>query len=625
MKVGSAFRKKIDPALTLVLVLSLFNAIPLASNPGQPDGALAGLRWLALACLLAGAGGMFLFCHRRSGRLGAVIAALIYAYSPHLMHTLPYGRGDFPELLALWLCFRFCCGALTRCAICRGGANFAAAFALAAALVSADYGLSLVLKAIGVAWLIFETVTQRFNSEAGQVDTRSAALALVALLLGLSGPAMFWLPALQGRASVSEYESIEAAPLESSLRFASLDELLSAPPIQDASALNGPREFRLLGLAQWIAAFVGAGGALRLYILGYRTRHPQAFLGVAFFALLALALIVLMNTAASELWMRLQLHHPWSSPERLLGPTAFCLAIVASANGLWLERLEARYRLGLITLAVALPIVTSFPLLYVPEWRYTGLDVAAEALRLAAPTAGDVSLRDVFSLPAESPMAAAASALSAAILCIVVWRLRFREWTARPYATAPSIARTDFYGILLGGGIALLALAITYREGIAWIKSPPGVALPAQIKRADAFEGGLHLLGYDLASDALRAGDSLMVTAYWGALEETDAYYSTFLQLTGGGSRQVQIEDRSIGARDWNESWRLPVYFLDRFELALPKDLQAGDYDLLIGLFVCDPKTVADCAKGPQAAVEDAEGGLIGPAVRLTTIRVEER
>lgn len=691
MTIGGAIRKTQDPGLLLVLLLSLFTAIPLMINPGLPEGmetlthglraaemqrswergqifprwtegvapgfgatifhaeaeltyyltgilhfalgfdALDGLRWLLLGSLLLCAGGMYLFCRRRSGRLGAVIAALVYVYSPYIMHSLPYARGAFPELLAC-ATFPLLLWRIDALRDWPSGANFAAVFALGTALVSVDYLTSLMLTVIVIAWLTFETAVQRFNREAGQVDTRSGALAFAALLLGVMAAATFWLPALLESASAITDALAAVGPPELSRHSAPLDQLLSAPPIQDASAIHGLREFRLLGAAQWIAALIGAGCASQLYIVGYRTRHPQAFLGVAFFAMLALTLIFLMTPSAGEMWMGLGFVQHMQFSARLLGPAAACLAIVASANGFWLEKLEARYRIGLVALAVALPIVTAFPLLFVPEWRRTSLDASAPALHQAEmalrgmepPAADGFIPRAVHSLPISARAAGhLASAFAVAILCFVIWRWRNQERIVRPYWSIPSLANASRYGVLLGGGIAVLTFAVTFREGIAWLKSPPGVALPAQVRRADAFEGGLQLIGFDLGSDSLRVGDALKLNAYWYAAEATDAYHSSFLQLSSRGSAKVQIETTRAGSRGWRESWRAPGTFVDRYEWALPNDLPADEYDLFIGLFNCEQAPTHDCGKGPPSVVVDEDGAALGDRIRLASIRVE--
>jgi hypothetical protein len=332
------------------------------------------------------------------------------------------------------------------------GANFAAVFLLEAALISAHNLMSLTLTAILVVWVTFETAVQHFNREASQIDPRPGLLALCALLLGVLGSATFWLPALLESDS-ADFENLGVAGLlDYSPHFLGMEDLLLAPPIQDDGAVNGLRAVRILGIGQWIAALIGGASATLLYIRGYRTRHPQTFLGAGCFGMLALAMIFLTTPASSTVWESLRLLRILQFPWRLLGPAAACLAIVAGMNGFWLEQLETRYQISIISLVVALPIVTAFPLLYAPEWRLASLDMATGAF---------IAPIYPVSTPARE-MASALSAISVLILCLVVWSLRGPVQTIRPYWTAPGMTRTSLFGILLGGGIALLALAVLF-------------------------------------------------------------------------------------------------------------------------------------------------------------------
>ena len=785
-------RKRLDPGLALVLVLALFNIAPLASNPGLPNGtdalyhsfraaemwrsweqgllapswaegfyfgygsplfhfyasltyyltsvfhfvlglgALEALRWLLLGCLLAGGGGMYLFCRRRSGRLGAVIAGLLYVYSPYLMFTEAYARGAYPELLAFAL-FPLLLWRVDALRDKPGPLNFLAVALLQVALINAHNLMALTLTGIGIAWVAFESAIQHFNREASQLKPRAALLTLLAMLLGILLSASFWLPLLLESDSAHLENLTAAGLLDYHRNFVRFSDLLSSAPMHDAGAINGLRELRVLGVAQWIAAVTGALGGAALYLRGYRTRHPQAYLGAVFFGLLALALICLMTPASSPVWAGLRplrfLQFPW----RLLGPAAACLAIVASMNGHWLARLDARYQLSMIALVIALPIATAFPLLYVPEWRHTRLDAsigayheeelagrqlgttftdefrprdahttpaptldlladyadgypidklnraslpagvtaefisnspqslawrirASEAVTLeiynfywlgwraeadgralsigpsanhglitvAAP-AGDYSLRVYLASTPARDVAAAVSMAAALVLLFIVWRLRKRSETARPYWTAPQLTRTQACGILLGGGMALLVFAFTFREGVAWLNSPPGLALPAQIQRRFTLDDRFQLLGYDISAERLRAGDRLTVAAYWRALSESDIDFSSFLHLSSGGPPHAQVDKPHPGGRAVSEWWHPGGYVFDAYALEIPARLPAGDYDLILGLYTCELMPADDCGNGYRPSVRDENGDLVGDSVKLATIRVDER
>ena len=109
----------VDPGLLLCLLLTLFLVLPLAQEPGLPVGGST----LMLLCFGLCSGGMYAFCRRRSGRLGALIAGLVYVYSPALMRNLAFARGDYSELLAMAL-FPLLLWRLDACAIGRSRSTF---------------------------------------------------------------------------------------------------------------------------------------------------------------------------------------------------------------------------------------------------------------------------------------------------------------------------------------------------------------------------------------------------------------------------------------------------------------------------------------------------------------------
>ena len=779
-------RRFLDPGLVLVLALTLFLAIPLAMNPGLPSGsdtllhsyrvaemqrswehglvtprwgegfylgygsplfhfyasltyyvtsvlqlffnlgALDALRWLLLLSLLMCSGGMYLFCKRRSGRLGAVLAGLVYVYSPYLMYTEAYARGAFPELLAFAL-FPLLLWRIDALRDKPNTINFLIVFLVQVTLINAHNLMAVTFTAIAFAWVVFETLIQQFNRESSQMNARTGALAGLAMLLGGLAAATFWLPILLERDSVHLENLIVPGLLDYRGNFLRLETLLSPPFIHDAGKINGLRELRILGIAQWALAVAGGGSAMLLYIRGFRTRHPQAFLGTAFFALLVLVLIALMLPEAEGVWSGLRplqlLQFPW----RLLGPIGACLAIIASMNGLWLGRMQARFQISTIAVLVALPIVTIIPLLYVPEWRHSTLDTSIAAYhdhelslgQWGTTATGEFRPRDVHSLPSptehllieyadgypidklnravfpdgteaellhNSPqslawrintdvaftaeiynfywhgwraeldgrlleispsahhglitvplpageyqlrvylgstlardIAAFVSTLALAITCFVAWTLRRLQLPPRPYWTVAPMSRSETIGILLGGTIAILILLITFREGSAWLNSPPGEALPAQVSRKYTLDGSLQLLGYDLNGEVFKPGDTLVFNAYWYALEKTAIDFSSFLHLSSGGPPQAQADKIHPGG--W---WGPEGYIFDDYELQLPADLPAGDYQLIIGLYTCQLMPADDCGNGYRPTVVDESGDVIGDSITVTTIRVDE-
>ena len=208
-----------------------------------------------LLCLLLACGGMALFCQRRSGRLGALIAGLVYACNPLLLATISDGR----ELLALALLPL----ALWRLDALRDrplSVNFSLAV-LAQALFVAAHASAVWLGALAALWIAGETLIQHLNRESSRLRAGAGLMALLAMLLGI---------------------------------LAALPFLHIPPPI----GMESPT----LGAAQWTLALAGALGGMALYLRGYRTRHPNTLLGAAVCAAAALALLAAgLNLAAIAL------------------------------------------------------------------------------------------------------------------------------------------------------------------------------------------------------------------------------------------------------------------------------------------------------------------------------------
>ena len=407
----SDMRKSIDPGLVFVLTLTLFTLIPLLRNPGLPNGpdvlyhsyrvaemnrswshgllfptwaeglylgygsplfhfyarltytitslsnvvfglgALDALRALLMLSLLGCSSGMYLFTRRRFGRLSGIIAGLLYVYSPYLMYTEAYARGTYPELLSFalfpWLLWRVDAVRDKPSAV-----NFLLLVLLQTALINAHNLMALVLTGITVAWIAIETILQQLNREASRLGWHSAAWASLAISLGIGAAATFWLPVLLESDSVHLQNLTVAGLLDYREAFVRLPDLLALPPIHDAGAINGLSELKILGVAQWMLALLGMAAAAALYIRGLRTHHPQSFLGVAFFAIVAFAMLFLVLPGALPIWDSFRpiqlLQFPW----RLLGPMAACLAISAGVNGLWLERLDTRWQISLVSMIV---------------------------------------------------------------------------------------------------------------------------------------------------------------------------------------------------------------------------------------------------------------------------------
>lgn len=692
--------------------------------------ALDALRLVLLLSFFMCSSGMYAFVKGRAGRLGGVIAGLVYVYSPYLLFTEPYARGTYPELLAFAL-FPFLLWRIDALRDKSTAVNFIAVVMLEVLLINTHNLMALVLTGVMLAWIVWEGVIQQLNFRASHLKWQTAALALLAMVLGVGVSANFWLPVILESDTVNLQNLTGVALLDFRNFFVPLGDMLAMTPRFDAGAINGLRELLILGVAQWGLALFGGVISLRLYIKGYRTQHPQTYLGLTYFTLIALVLIFLMTPFAASVWesvIPLQfLQFPW----RLMGVVVACLAIVAGSSGLWVEQLTRRWQMGVIAVVIAVPIVTVMPLFYVPEWSNTDVDTSISAyhdaeragLQMGTTFTDEYRPRDTFSVPAptedlladyadgypidkfnrsilpesaelelrhNSPEAhewhiqtdepftaeiynfywagwqadidgqaveitpspnhglitfpipsgehsiqvylgstpardlgngvSILALVSAFIVSFVIYRI---DHVVPVYWNIPPLSKPGRWGIVLGGLLALTCVILLYREGLAWMNSPAGEAIPATIHETFTLDESFKVLGYDLNSREFHAGDRLLVRVYWYALEETEINFSSFLHVSTGGPPVAQIDKLHPGGRAIREWWSPDGYIVDTYDLYLPQNLAAGEYQLYVGLYTCELMPADDCGNGYRPTIMNGEGENVGDTVPLGTIQVK--
>ena len=96
---------------------------------------------------------------------------------------------------------------------------------------------------------------------------------------------------------------------------------------------------------------------------------------------------------------------------------------------------------------------------------------------------------------------------------------------------------------------------------------------------------GLTLLGYALPS-SIDPGQPIELVTYWrvdAVLPESVEWYlgAAYRALDGRGQLLAQVD----GHGQWARRWREGDVYVERVRLELPADLEAGEYDLTVGLF----------------------------------------
>ena len=135
------------------------------------------------------------------------------------------------------------------------------------------------------------------------------------------------------------------------------------------------------------------------------------------------------------------------------------------------------------------------------------------------------------------------------------------------------------------GRLALGSLAVQGREHAFILEQPPEVTQRAQLGEA------VRLLGYDLGGavvdDRLASGEELQVTLTWQAEETPDQNYTVFVQLLDEANQVYAQHDGQPGnALMITTTWAPGEYVRDEHRLALPHDLPAGDYRLIVGMYL---------------------------------------
>jgi hypothetical protein len=215
--------------------------------------------------------------------------------------------------------------------------------------------------------------------------------------------------------------------------------------------------------------------------------------------------------------------------------------------------------------------------------------------------------------------------LGVGLTVLAVFGLALLSWKRRANHT---LQQSEFLGvssqvsILIATFLIILGLVIVYmREGIAWVKSPPGSALLAENQTIYHLGDNIQLLGYDLNGDTFRPGDTIELTVYWYTDTPIPYGYASFVHVSTGGAPLAQADKQNPAGRPTKE-WTSDGYIRDDYTIVLPDTMPTGEYSLMIGLYTCDTLPEGECGNGDRLPVTDASGNAVGDTVPLQTITV---
>ena len=161
-----------------------------------------------------------------------------------------------------------------------------------------------------------------------------------------------------------------------------------------------------------------------------------------------------------------------------------------------------------------------------------------------------------------------------------VWRDRYCV-KVDPGAAAPSLLRVEvgLYDPQTGQDLG------SVRVGEAKLAPAGTQALPERKLEVELADG-IALRGYDLSAGSVAPGEVITLTLHWEARGVPSADYQVFVHLVGAGPEPVAQGDGPPLMGDYpTRVWSPGESIVDPHVVALPADLPAGQYRLLVGMY----------------------------------------
>jgi hypothetical protein len=180
-----------------------------------------------------------------------------------------------------------------------------------------------------------------------------------------------------------------------------------------------------------------------------------------------------------------------------------------------------------------------------------------------------------------------------------VWRDRYCVGVD-PDAAAPSLLRVEvgLYDPEAGEDVG------SVRVGEAKLAPARTQALPDHALEVELTDG-IALRGYDLSAGSVAAGETVTLTLHWEARAVPSTDYQVFVHLVGAGPEPVAQGDGPPLMGDYpTRVWAPGEITVDPHVVALPADLPAGQYRLLVGMY--DLETLTRLAR-PDGAGDSIE------------------
>ena len=159
-------------------------------------------------------------------------------------------------------------------------------------------------------------------------------------------------------------------------------------------------------------------------------------------------------------------------------------------------------------------------------------------------------------------------------------RASYKALTEGPYPAGLTLAQDFKKNDTDRPGARIIILKTT----LPLLVTPAELAQQAKPVSLD-FSGQVKLVGYE-APGSVKAGQTFNVGIYWQTVKTPGADYTTFLHLVDTSGKTVaQVDLAPFAGTRPTSTWKPGDLVRDDYPLALPANLSAGKYRLVVGLY----------------------------------------
>jgi len=222
-----------------------------------------------------------------------------------------------------------------------------------------------------------------------------------------------------------------------------------------------------------------------------------------------------------------------------------------------------------------------------------------------------------------TPLRTVAWAVSAvSLLALCVYSLRQARTWNNPFEDISLLPVTDARLLALAiAAIASLTIWLHQPNSPIKLRPEPGFELRSAATAGFRSDVGLILLAYTQSENRVKPGATIEVGLYWGTGRDLTSNYQIQLQLieTNTGTEWLLQPYHHPGDYP-SRRWQSNITVIDRYQVTLPIQLEAGNYQFAMQANDCTP----DCESGHAVVFFNVDGNELGNKLRLPSRLIVE-